>query len=394
VKKNLLILHGGGPTPVINASLAGVIDEAKKHSEAQNIYGAIGGIKGFLEEKIIDLGIQPREIIDRLPFTPGSAIGTCRYKLTEDDYPKIRKILNKYNIGYFLCTGGNDTMETCNKVHKMEKDFEVRVIGIPKTIDNDLALTDHCPGFGSAAKYVAVSVAEVGRDVESLNIHVCVIETMGRNAGWLAASSVLARKKEGDAPHLIYVPERNFSEEEFLSDVDTLFSRRGGIVVVVSEGLKNKNGNPLISPKEKSAIDGFGHVLPGNVSHYLATLIREKLGIRARSEKPGLLGRVSMALQSDVDREEAIEVGKFAVRSAVEGKSGFMVGFNRISSNPYKCELTLFPLEKVANIEKKLPDTYINDRGNDINEDFIMYCHPLVGPLPEYVKLEERWVKV
>lgn len=393
MKKNLLVIHGGGPTPVINASLAGVIDEAKKHPEIQNIYGAIGGIKGFLEERIIDLGNQPRKIIDRLPFTPGSAIGTCRYKLTRDDYSKLLKVLDKYDIGYFLCTGGNDTMDTCNRVHKMEKDFQVRVIGVPKTIDNDLALTDHCPGFGSAAKYVAISVDEVGRDVEALNIHVCIIETMGRNAGWLAASSVLARKEEGKAPHLVYVPERGFSEEEFLGDVDALFSKKGGVVVVVSEGLKDKNGNSLVSSEQKSATDGFGHILPGNVSHYLATLIREKLGIRARSEKPGLLGRCSMALQSNVDKKEAIQVGRFGVRSAVKGKSGFMVGFNRTSNNPYKCELNLFALEKVANVEKKLPDTYINDRGNDINEDFITYCCPLVGSLPEYVRLKKRWVK-
>jgi len=393
MKENLLIVHGGGPTPVINASLAGVINEAKKHSEIQNIYGAVGGIKGFLEERIIDLGHQPQEKLDQLPFTPGSAIGTCRYKLREDDYPKLLQMLKKYDIGYFLCTGGNDTMDTCNKVHKMEKDFELRVMGIPKTIDNDLALTDHSPGFGSAAKYVAISVDEVGRDVEALNIHVCIIETMGRNAGWLAASSLLARKREGDAPHLIYLPERGFSEEEFLDDVDNLFSKRGGIVVVVSEGLKDENGIPLVSPKHKSDIDGFGHALPGNVSHYLADLVSEKLGIRARSEKPGLLGRVSMALQSEVDREEAIKVGKFAVRAAVEGKSGFMVGLKRISNSPYKCELELFPLDEVANVEKKVPKIYINERGNDVKEDFIAYCRPLVGFLPEYIRLEERWVK-
>jgi len=393
MKENLLIVHGGGPTPVINASLAGVINEAKKHSEIQNIYGAVGGIKGLLEERIIDLGHQPQKKLDQLPFTPGSAIGTCRYKLREDDYPKLLQMLKKYNIGYFLCTGGNDTMDTCNKVHKMEKDFELRIMGIPKTIDNDLALTDHSPGFGSAAKYVAISVDEVGRDVEALNIHVCIIETMGRNAGWLAASSLLARKREGDAPHLIYLPERGFSEEEFLDDVDNLFSKRGGIVVVVSEGLKDENGIPLVSPKHKSDIDGFGHALPGNVSHYLADLVSEKLGIRARSEKPGLLGRVSMALQSEVDRKEAIEVGKFAVRAAVEGKSGFMVGLKRVSNSPYKCELELFPLDEVANVEKKVPKIYINERGNDVKENFIAYCQPLVGSLPEYIRLEERWVK-
>jgi len=394
MKGNLLIIHGGGPTPVINASLAGVINEARKHSEIQNIYGAIGGIKGFLEERLIDLGHQSQEKIEQLPFTPGSVIGTCRYKLTEGDYPKLFELLKKYDIGYFFCTGGDDTMDTCNKIHKMEKDFEIRVMGIPKTIDNDLALTDHCPGFGSAAKYVAISVDEVGRDVEALNIHVCIIETMGRNAGWLAASSLLARKRAEDAPHLIYLPERGFSEEEFLDDVDNLFSKRAGIVVVVSEGLKDKNGVSLVSPKHKSAINGFGHPLPGNVSHYLAELVSEKLGIRTRSEKPGLLGRVSMALQSDVDRQEAIRVGEFAVRSAIEGKSGLMVGLDRISDSPYKCELELFPLEKVVNVEKPVPEIYINKRGNDVNKNFITYCQPLAGLLPDYMRLEERWVKV
>lgn len=394
MKGNLLIIHGGGPTPVINASLAGVINEAQKHHDTKNIYGAIGGIKGFLEERIIDLGHQLQKKIDQLPFTPGSAIGTCRYKLTEGDNPRMLELLKKYDISYFLCTGGNDTMDTCKKVHEMERDFELRVIGISKTVDNDLALTDHCPGFGSAAKYVAISVDEAGRDIEALNIHLSIIETMGRNAGWLAASSLLARKRTEDAPQLIYLPERGFSEEEFLADADNLFSKHAGVVVVVSEGLKDKNGVPLVSPKHRSAIDGFGHALPGNVSHYLAELVSEKLGIRARSEKPGLLGRVSMALQSDVDRQEAIRVGEFAVRSVIEGKSGFMVGLDRLSDSPYRCEPKLFPLEKVVNVERKVPEIYINDRGNDVNENFITYCQPFVGSLPNYIRLKEKWVRI
>jgi len=389
MKGNLLIAHGGGPTAVINASLAGVINEAKNHSAIDGIYGALHGIEGVFDEKFIELGNQPQDVVDRLPSTPGSAIGTCRRKLAEDDYPRLLDVFRRHNIAYFLYNGGNDSMDTCRKVSRLAADDELRVIGIPKTIDNDLAVTDHSPGYGSAARYLAVSVRELVRDIEALDIHVCIVESMGRNAGWLAAASVLARSRPEDGPRLIYLPERPFIEEEFLEDVDRLFKGGRGFVVAVSEGLARPDGTPVVRAVHDSAVDGFGHVLPGNVSHYLADLVSSRLGIRARSEKPGLLGRVSIAMQSDVDRNEAIEVGEVAVRAAVEGNSGCMVAIRRVANEPYRSELFLAPLDEVANVERTVPDEYITERGNDITPAFADYCRPLLGgPLPDYVRLD------
>lgn len=385
-KGNLLIAHGGGPTPVINASLKGVIDEAKKHSEIKGIFGARFGIEGVLNEDLIDLGKESPSKIERLPFTPASALGSCRRKLTEEDYPVILDILKKYNIRYFFYNGGNDSMGTCHKVASIAEDYDMRVIGIPKTIDNDLAHTDHCPGFGSAARYVAVSTMELAKEVEALPIFVCILEVMGRNAGWLAAASSLAKRDEDLGPHLIYLPERPFMKEEFLEDVRMWHSKVKGVLVVVSEGLVDENGNSI---GDTSIVDGFGHKIPGGVAQTLSNLVMSELGIKSRNEKPGLVGRASMALQSSVDREEAIRVGSFAVKSAVEGKTGYMVSIKRVSNDPYRSSLELVPLEKVANVEKKFPLNLINERGNGIKSEYADYCLPLLGdPLPEYISLD------
>lgn len=383
MKENLLVVHGGGPTAVINASLYGVIQEALKHEEIGAILGALGGVDGVFNENFIDFRQQSEEKIKLLPFTPASAIGTSRRHLDSSDYERIVEILKDHNIKYLLFNGGNGSMDTCGKIHKLSKEYGIKVIGIPKTIDNDIAVTDHSPGFGSAARYMAVSVAEVAQDIKSMPIHVCIIEAMGRNAGWIAASSALARKKAGDAPHLIYLPERPFNTQEFLRDVKDLYDKLGGVVVVVSEGLKNEKGEPIVEPVLKKGRD----VYFGDVSSHLALLAMKELGIKARSEKPGILGRASVTLQSSVDREEAIKVGEFAVRKILEGKSGYMVGFNRISTYPYQCEPVLIPIEEVMLHEKKMPESYINSKGNDVTEEFINYCLPLIGdPLPEYAE--------
>lgn len=383
MKENLLVVHGGGPTAVINASLYGVIQEALKHEEIGAILGALGGVDGVFNENFIDFRQQSEEKIKLLPFTPASAIGTSRRHLDSSDYERIVEILKDHNIKYLLFNGGNGSMDTCGKIHKLSKEYGIKVIGIPKTIDNDIAVTDHSPGFGSAARYMAVSVAEVAQDIKSMPIHVCIIEAMGRNAGWIAASSALARKKAGDAPHLIYLPERPFNTQEFLRDVKDLYDKLGGVVVVVSEGLKNEKGEPIVEPVLKKGRD----VYFGDVSSHLALLAMKELGIKARSEKPGILGRASVTLQSSVDREEAIKVGEFAVQKILEGKSGYMVGFNRISTYPYQCEPVLIPIEEVMLHEKKMPESYINSKGNDVTEEFINYCLPLIGdPLPEYAE--------
>jgi 6-phosphofructokinase len=385
--KNLIIAQGGGPTAVINASLAGVVSEAQRQSAVETIYAAKGGIAGLLREDFIEMNSLSDTDIERMKNTPSSVIGTCRYKVGEQDHQPIIKILRKYDVGYFFYNGGNDSMDTCHKISRIVVD--IRVLGIPKTIDNDLAVTDHCPGFGSAARYAAVSTLELGLDVKALPIHVSVIEFMGRNAGWLTAASVLARDR-GGAPHLIYLPERPFIESEFLKDLQNARADYGnGIVVAVSEGLVDEKGIPLVSPRHKSHIDGFGHALPGNVSHYLAELISGKLGIRARSEKPGLLGRTSKALISEIDREEAFQVGVRSVRAAIEGRSGCMVGFKRMSNAPYSVDYQLIDLSEVANVEKKMGAEFINERGNDVTDAFVEYCRPLIGgELPDYFSLE------
>lgn len=384
MRHNLLIANGGGPTAVVNASLAGAICSAQKEKNIRKILAAHYGVEGILQEDLIDLTDLDVDSIKRLKTTPASAIGTCRYKVREEDFDQIMRVFNKNDIKYFLYIGGNDSMDTCNKIYLITDD--VSVIGIPKTIDNDLAVTDHCPGFGSAARYYAVSTAELALDIQALNIHVSVMEIMGRNAGWLTASTALAREIiSGGAPQLIYLPERPFVEEKFLYDISSAWKKQKGIVVTVSEGLVRENGELLVNPRHKSAFDSFGHALIGNVSQYLADLISSKLGIRARSEKPGLLGRTSKSLVSEVDREEAYDTGFTAVQQAVKGMSGFMIGLQRVSEKPYQVKQKLIPLTDVANLERKVPDEFINEQGNDVTESFLEYIHPLTGEnFPDY----------
>lgn len=382
-RSNLLIVHGGGPTAVINASLYGAIKEAQKYGEIESVYGAIGGVDGILEGNFINFNEQAKEKIDLLPYTPASAIGTSRKKLYEQDYENIIEILLKNNVKYLLFNGGNGSMDTCGKIYRHAEKYGINVIGVPKTIDNDIAVTDHSPGFGSAARYMAVSSAEVSLDVRAMPIHVCIIEAFGRNTGWLAAASALARKREGDGPHLIYVPERPFNQDKFLEDVEKLHGKLGGVVVVASEGLRDERGDPVVHPIFTRGRD----VYFGETGAYLAMLVVRELGIKARSEKPGIISRASIALQSSIDREEAIIAGKDAVRAAVEGETGKMVGFRRLSDEPYKCETTLIPIEEVMMHEKKMPESFINERGNDVTPKFIQYCRGLIGgPLPEFTK--------
>lgn len=393
MKDNVLVVHGGGPTSVMNASLYGVLKEAEKYPEIGAVYGAIGGVEGIVKERLLNLSEFEEEQKQRLLCTPGSAIGSSRYPVTEEDYKNIPGILEKYNIRYLLPNGGNGTMDTCGKIYQacMNAGYkEIKVVGIPKTIDNDIAITDHTPGFGSAARYLAASVREVAEDVKSLPIHVCVIEALGRNAGWITASSALAREKEGDAPHLIYTPERPFHEEEFLEDVKKLYDRLGGVVVVVSEGLKKEDGSPIVDP----IFQTDRAVYYGDVSAHLANLVVKRLGIKARSEKPGLCGRASIAWQSPVDRDEAQRAGEEALKLAIQGHTGVMVGFQReeTEDGSYRMRMIEIPIEQVMLLEKTLPEEYLNKRGNDVTEAFTEWCRPLVGP--EFVKFldfKEYW---
>lgn len=374
---NVLVVHGGGPTAVINASLYGVIEEAEELG-IEKVYGAMGGSEGILKEDFLDLLQFPEERLKLLLTTPATAIGSSRYALEQEDYDAMPAIFEKYNIKYVLLNGGNGTMDTCGKVYEACKKFGITVVGIPKTVDNDIAITDHTPGFGSAARYIAATTAEIGVDVKSLPIHVCIIEAMGRNAGWITAASVLARKNPGDAPHLIYLPERPFNEEEFLEDVKRLHEEKGGVVVVASEGLKNADGEPIVPPIFKTERATYY----GDVSSYLANLVIQKLGIKARSEKPGICGRSSIAWQSSVDQEEAVLTGREALKTAVEGIGGVMIGLIRDNTEDgsYHVHTERIPIKEVMMYERTIPESYMNERGNDVTEEFAEWCRPLIGP--------------
>lgn len=374
---NALIVHGGAPTAVMNASLYGVIREAKKSQHIDKLYAAIGGSGSIVKERFLDLLTVPEAQAALLPLTPASAIGTSRDALEAEDYHQIAETLRKNDIRCIFFNGGNGTMDACGKVYQACRDigYEVQVVGIPKTIDNDIAVTDHAPGFASAARYVAQTVSEISQDVRALPIHVSVVETMGRNAGWLTAAAALARSGDGDGPDLIYLPECSFDEDKFLTDVDRLVREKRGVVVAASEGLHYTGGIPIVEPIFQVGRSTYY----GDVGAHLANLVIRRLGVKARSEKPGIIGRCSISQQSRVDREEAELVGAEAVRAALSGENGVMVGIFRDSTDPYAIHTGLIPIEKVMLDERKLPRSFINADENDVTQDFIDWCRPLLG---------------
>lgn len=381
---NLLVAHGGGPTPVINSSLQGVIEGAREGGRVQKLYAARFGAEGLLKADLIDLtDLSPTQVA-LLDQTPASAIGSCRRKLGEDDYPALLECFRKYHIDVFLYNGGNDSMDTCLKISRLARreGLELMVLGIPKTIDNDLAETDHSPGYGSAARYAAVSAAELALDVQALPIHVVVLELMGRNAGWLTAASAFAGRLTG-CPQLTYLPERPLDEGRMLADVERLYAKGGGLLVTVSEGLRGPDGRPL---SDSGIVDGFGHTVPGGTAQAVAERITGALGLKARAEKPGLLGRTSMPYVSRTDREEAYTAGRFAVEAALRGESGSMVSIRAHRGEKYRFSLELVPLEKVANVEKSFPAEWIGE--GTVEPAFFDYCAPLMGAaLPHFAKL-------
>ncbi len=399
MKDNMLIVHGGAPTAVMNASLYGAVRTAKASGVVDAVYGARGGARAILTGDFIDLSALPEETLEELPFTPASFLGTSRFPVDENDYDGIVDRLAERDVRYLLFNGGNGSMDACGRIaraaEKRAPAMGIRVVGIPKTIDNDIAVTDHAPGFGSAARYLAASVSELAQDVASLPIHVCIIESMGRNAGWLTAAAALARPagRYGKAcderlgPHLLYVPEVAFDEEAFLDDAKTLYDRFGGVVVVASEGLKGRDGKPLVPP----IFQAERSLYYGDVSAYLCHLVIRRLGIKSRSEKPGVLGRCSIAHQSALDREEAVRAGSEAAAAALAGETGVMVGFRRLSSTPYRCETFLIPVEEVMLRERTLPLEYMNAENGGIGENYIEWCRPLIGgPLAGFAKRPER----
>ena len=385
--KNILVAHGGGPTAVINCSLQGVVEAARASGKVDKIYAARFGAEGILKGDLIDLTDVSAETITRLGHTPASAIGSCRRKLTDEDYPTVLETLKKFNIDCFFYNGGNDSMDTCHKVNELAKreGLDLRVIGIPKTMDNDLDITDHCPGFGSAARYAALSAAELALDASGLPIHVVVLELMGRNAGWVTAASAMA-KRLTDCEVLTYLPEVPVDEERMLADIEKGYAKGKGLLVTVSEGICGPDGKPLA---DTGIVDGFGHKIPGGTAQHVTDQIIQRLGLKSRAEKPGLLGRASIPYVSSVDRAEAYAVGRYAMNAALRDESGYMVSIEAVRGPEYSSSMALVPLAKVANVEKKFPLEWIVD-GNGIADAFFDYALPLMGgDFPEYALLRK-----
>ena len=382
--KNILVAHGGGPTAVINTSLQGVVETARENGGFGRILAARFGAEGILKNDLLDLTDVPASTISKLSHTPASSIGSCRRKLSDADYPAVIECMKKNDIGYFFYNGGNDSMDTCNKISILaEKEgLDLKVIGIPKTMDNDLAFTDNCPGFGSAARYAAINASELALDANGLPIHVVVMELMGRNAGWVTAASALAARVT-NCEVLTYLPEKLVDIEVMLRDIEKAYAKGHGCLVTVSEGLCGLDGNPLA---DSGIVDGFGHKVPGGVGDYISRQIMQKIGLKSRAEKPGLIGRTSIAYQSEVDRLEAYAVGKKAVETAAAGKTGFMVSIEADRSNGFSFDLGLAPLEKVANVEKKFPLEWIEGT-NRISDEFFKYADPLIGEVPDFAIL-------
>jgi 6-phosphofructokinase len=399
IKGNALIGQSGGPTSVINSSLAGVIETALSSSVIEDIYGMHFGIEGFMQEWIYDLGKQPKRIIEGLRRTPSSALGSSRHKVQEKDLPVILDILKKYNVRYFFLIGGNDTMDTIHRVEaycRSEK-YELTGIGIPKTVDNDLFGTDHTPGFASAARSNILNVMQAGilaRDMQKVD-RFAIYQTIGRDAGWLAASTALAWKNEDDAPHLIYTPEFHFSREKFLNDVEKCIKKYGWVSVVCGEGLKYADGTPVSSATAKDKFNNieFGAMGGSSVAISLHRMIADEFGYRGEFQITESLIMSDFVRASTIDLDEAYSCGAEAVKLAEKGESGVMVSIKRISNNPYTIEFGKVPLKDVAVSAKPMPAEFFNAEGNHVSPLFIEYMKPLAGELPEFVRLEKIFAK-
>ena len=386
-KKNLIVGQSGGPTAVINSSLYGVVSEALAHpEEIEHVYGMVNGIEGFLNGTTLEFTeALPGEKLEMLKNTPGAYLGSCRYKLPEslDDevYPKLFAKFEEMNIGYFFYIGGNDSMDTVSKLSRYAEKVgsDIIVLGEPKTVDNDLVLTDHTPGFGSAARYVATTVREITIDA---NVYekksVTIIEIMGRHAGWLTAASVLARKYVGDNPLLIYLPEVAFDENEFLAKVEAAFEKNCNVIVCVSEGIHDKEGTFICEYDSSVGVDNFGHKMLAGCGKYLENLVRSKLGVKARSVELNVSQRCSSTMMSAADQQEAVMAGKFGVQAALKGETGKMISFVRESDAPYKLVCGLEDVNEICNKEKGVPLEWITEGGSDIGPEFVEYAAPLV----------------
>ena len=388
-KKNLIVGQSGGPTAVINSSLYGVVSEGLRHPEQiQHIYGMVNGIEGFLAGTVLDFATAfPGSSLEKLKTTPGAYLGSCRYKLPEslEDpvYPRLFQKFREMNIGWFFYIGGNDSMDTVSKLSRYaaQTGSDIRIIGEPKTIDNDLVHTDHTPGFGSAARYVASTVREITIDA---NVYekksVTIVEIMGRHAGWLTAASALARKYKGDNPLLIYLPETTFDQEAFLKAVEKSFEKNCNVIVCVSEGIHDAEGTFICEYDSSVGTDTFGHKMLAGCGKYLENLVRSRLGVKARSVELNVSQRCSVSMMSATDQMEAVTAGNFGVQAALKGETGKMVSFLRETGTDgsYSMKCSLEDVNAICNEEKTVPADWITADGSDVTQDFLDYAAPLI----------------
>ncbi|MBD5135115.1 MAG: 6-phosphofructokinase [Lachnospiraceae bacterium] len=396
-KYNIVVGQSGGPTTVINASLYGVIQEAiSARDKIDKIYGMINGIEGFINGNFMDIEKEmTKEEIELLKSTPSSYLGSCRYKLPdsmEDSmYRQIFEKFSKMNIRYFIYIGGNDSMDTVSKlsIYANRTNSPVKIIGVPKTIDNDLVLTDHSPGFGSAAKYVATTVRDIVMDASVYDMQsVTIVELMGRHAGWITASSILARKYEGDNPYLIYLPEVAFDVEAFINKISELLETKTNIVVCVSEGIKDKDGTFICEYSGCAGVDTFGHKMLTGCGKYLENVIKEHLSVKVRSIELNVNQRCKAALASKTDVDEAVMAGKYGVKSLLAGETGCMVSFERIPGENYSVGCRLVDCGQVCNQEKVVPREWISDNGTDVLKEFVEYAKPLIAGENEQIIID------
>lgn len=392
-QNNLIIGQSGGATAVINASLVGAVERAKQDSRIDGIYGMKYGVEGLLREELLDLRRQPADLWPRLLRTPSAALGTCRYKLQDEDPTRVIEIMRRYDIHMLLYIGGNDSADTAHRLAEAARqaNYNLQAISVPKTIDNDLPHTDHCPGYGSAARFIALATIDSTMNTRSIPSHypVKVIETMGRDAGWLTASAALGKRDENDAPHILLIPEQPFNEQRFLQQVEETYRRVGYVIIVTAESIRDEQGHALGEVGQVEQ-DAFQHALLSGAAQQLVELVKKELKLRARFDKPGDLQRMASNAVSTTDRDEAYLVGKMGMQALLDGKHDKMVTLQRHNEPAYHCTTGLVALAEIANAQRLLPASYLNSEKTMVTRAFYDYALPLIGEaLPVHATLEE-----
>ena len=383
--RNLLVAQGGGPTQMLNATLAAIVDEARASGAFERIWGARSGLKGLLAGEAVDLGRMSPAEVEAMRGSPGAALGSSRARLSDAELDRLTRCLRANDVRDVLIAGGNGGMRSAEIVSRQcrESGVEARVLGVPKTVDNDIAVTDRCPGYASAARYIAQSTRDLGMDVRALPQPISILETMGRSVGWLAAAAAAGKRDEQDAPHLVYVPERAFAMERFLADLERIMTRQGWAIVVVAEGIRDAQGQFVYQAADAAQADPMGRAITGGVAQFLAEAVARNLQIRCRSEKPGLLGRASMLHAAQQDWKDAEMVGRAAVRGLLKGETDKMVALRPLE-DAGECGYEYVPLASVAEVEKDIPAEWTQDAAIPVTEKLYEYLRPLIGELLPY----------